>query len=360
MKLIQAFMIIGFLKYTTPIHEVEFQQGYTVDEKPAGKPLVVNASMNLRNIIKVSEKEQTISLEITLRMFWRDDRLSLKSTAGLPRDSTHYNLSYIVQIGEEISKFWLPDLFVDEAIETRNPAYKVPTESLRVYEDSSLRFSKRFNFDVACAMDFTKYPMDRQDCFTRIESFAFTKEDMEFRWLGKDAMDDNPNISLPQYDHKLYTDEKYITNYYKENYSGLIFKIGLLRKMNVHIVQDFLPSFLYVWIAYFAIQMSHRVPQARTAMVLFPMLALTTLTSRVRSEIPAVSVLTFMDIWLISCLAFICSSMVVIVLTAILKRINKDKLWKRIEFWFKILYPVIFLTFSIAYWTSFHDDRIAL
>ena len=157
MKFLQAFMITGFLKYTTPIHEVEFQQGYTVDEKPAGKPLVVNASMtmNLKNIIKVAEKKQTISLEITLRMFWRDDRLSLKSAAGLPRDLTHYNLSYIVQIGEETSKFWLPDMFVDEAIETRNPSYKVPTEYLRLYEDSSLRFSKRFNFYVACVMDFT-------------------------------------------------------------------------------------------------------------------------------------------------------------------------------------------------------------
>ena len=246
MKLIQAFMIIGFLKYTTPIHEVEFQQGYTVDEKPAGKPLVVNASMNLRNIIKVSEKEQTISLEITLRMFWRDDRLSLKSTAGLPRDSTHYDLSYIVQIGEEISKFWLPDLFVDEAIETRNPAYKVPTESLRLYKDSSLRFSKRFNFDVACVMD-------RQHCFIHIESFAFTQEDMVFNWLGKEVMDENENISLPHYEHKLYTDEEYTSNYYREDYSGLIFRIGLLRKMLVHIVQDFLPSFIYVWIAYFAI-----------------------------------------------------------------------------------------------------------
>ena len=189
MKLLQAFMIIGFLKYSTPTHQVEFQEGYTVDEKPAGKPITVNASMNLRNIIKISEKEQTISLDITLRMYWRDDRLRLKSTADLPRDLTHYNLSYIVQLGEEISKFWLPDLFVDEAIKTRNPAYKVPTESLRLYEDSSLRFSKRFNFDVACAMDFTKYPMDRQDCIIRIESFAFTQEDMMFSWLGKDLME---------------------------------------------------------------------------------------------------------------------------------------------------------------------------
>jgi len=352
MKFPQTLIITCFLEYTTTTHNIEFQPGYAVDERPAGRPLEVNVSLNLRNIIEVSEKEQTISLDITLRMFWRDDRLSFNYSGNFPRDLTHNNLSYIVQTGDEIGKFWLPDLFVDEAIMVRNPTYKVPPESLRLYEDSSLRFSKRLNFDVACMMDFTRYPMDRQDCIVHLESFSFTKEDMVFSWLGKDEMIENSNISLPHFDHTLYTDEKYTTDYYRESYPGLIIRIRLFRRMNVHIVQDFLPSFLYVWIAYFAIQMPHNVPQVRTALVLFPMLNLTTLTNRVRSEIPAVSVLTFMDIWLISCLAFIFSSMVVIVLTAFLKRNNKDKLWKRIEFWFKILYPVAFLTISTVYLTA--------
>ena len=63
MKLLQAFMFIGFLKYITPIHDIEFQQGYTVDEKPVSKLLVVNASMNLRNIIRLSLKDQEPRLQ---------------------------------------------------------------------------------------------------------------------------------------------------------------------------------------------------------------------------------------------------------------------------------------------------------
>ena len=36
-----------------------------------GVPLQINASINLRNIFHVIEKEQIISLETTLRLYWK-------------------------------------------------------------------------------------------------------------------------------------------------------------------------------------------------------------------------------------------------------------------------------------------------
>ena len=36
-----------------------------------GTPLQINASINLRNILDVAEKEQIISLETTLRLYWK-------------------------------------------------------------------------------------------------------------------------------------------------------------------------------------------------------------------------------------------------------------------------------------------------
>ena len=40
--------------------------------------MVIRASINLRNILDVAEKEQIISLETTLRLYWR---VSLEMTA---------------------------------------------------------------------------------------------------------------------------------------------------------------------------------------------------------------------------------------------------------------------------------------
>ena len=55
-------------------HKVIFPPGYSLHERPPttdGKPVVIEASINLRNILDVAEKEQIISLETTLRLYWK-------------------------------------------------------------------------------------------------------------------------------------------------------------------------------------------------------------------------------------------------------------------------------------------------
>ena len=54
--------------------EVIFSLDYSKHEMPPtedGKPLKITSSMNLRNILEVKEKEQIISLETTLRFYWK-------------------------------------------------------------------------------------------------------------------------------------------------------------------------------------------------------------------------------------------------------------------------------------------------
>ena len=44
---------------------------------PSGEdPLLISASINLRNIFEVSETKQQISLDTTLRFYWRDIRIT--------------------------------------------------------------------------------------------------------------------------------------------------------------------------------------------------------------------------------------------------------------------------------------------
>ena len=70
----------------------------------------------------------------------------------------------------------MPDLFIDEAKELRVPTYYIKPASLRVYSDSTIRYSSRVNFDVACNMDFHRFPVDEQFCEVRFESFGYTNK----------------------------------------------------------------------------------------------------------------------------------------------------------------------------------------
>ena len=38
------------------------------------------------------------------------------------------------------------------------------------------RYSSRVNYDVACAMDFHRYPVDDQTCEIKFESFGYTSK----------------------------------------------------------------------------------------------------------------------------------------------------------------------------------------
>ena len=58
-------------------------------------------------------------------------------------------------------------------ISLRTPKFDDAPQSVKVYEDSIVRFSKRVNFDVGCQMNFTNYPVDNQTCEVKFESFSY-------------------------------------------------------------------------------------------------------------------------------------------------------------------------------------------
>lgn len=156
LRFITFFNILLYVHGSEVHEDVTFEKDYNIHQAPMlakGKPLDVNFTVNLRNILEVNEKAQLISLETTLRMFWIDPRV--KAVINDDRD-------YITLNPKTAENFWIPDIFIDRSKDIRHPAYYVNTASVRVYPDSKIRYSSRVNFDVACPMDFHNYPVDEQ------------------------------------------------------------------------------------------------------------------------------------------------------------------------------------------------------
>ena len=79
-------------------------------------------------------------------------------------DSNDTTGSYFTLNPDKASKFWMPDVFIDQAKALRVPTYYTRPASLRLYKDSTIRYSSRINYDVACNMNFRKFPVDEQYC----------------------------------------------------------------------------------------------------------------------------------------------------------------------------------------------------
>ena len=55
----------------------------------------------------------------------------------------------------------------------RTPEFEDAPKSIKVYNTSLVRFSKRVNFDIGCNMDFKMFPVDVHECEIKFESYAY-------------------------------------------------------------------------------------------------------------------------------------------------------------------------------------------
>ena len=194
---------------------VHIDPNYNIHEAPVrnnGQPIDVNFTINLRNILEVNEVAQLISLETSIRLFWVDWRVR----ADLPQNDSYMTLNPIAA-----KHFWIPYIFIDRSKSLRVPTFYVKPASLRIYRDQTLRYSSRVNFDVACIMDFHKFPVDEQLCEINFESFGHTNAQLNFQWVKGSNF--NKNITLAQFTWEVRLKDSYQTAYYDLSYPGRLY-----------------------------------------------------------------------------------------------------------------------------------------
>ena len=67
----------------------------------------------------------------------------------------------------------LEDLNLHTISYIRVPRFDDAPQSIKVFNNSLVRFSKRVNFDIGCNMDFAQFPIDLQKCLVKFESFGY-------------------------------------------------------------------------------------------------------------------------------------------------------------------------------------------
>jgi len=342
-------------------HHVIFSQNYSIHERPPteeGKPVDIEASINLRNILGVAEKEMIISLETTLRLYWKDERVTPKEKF---MDSVDSIGPYLTLNPNRAAHFWMPDVFIDQAKALRTPTYYTKPASLRVYNDSTIRYSSRINYDVACNMDFHRFPVDEQYCEVKFESFGFTNKQINLRWMDQSHSNVNANITLSQFSFNVLLMDSYSTDYYDIQYPGLIMKLHLTRQIGYHIVQTYIPSTVFVVLAWLSLFIPPESVPGRVGMGMTTLLTLTAMFSSVRQNVPRISYISFLDIWMLICMLFVFSCILEFIIMTIFLRSGRKGQGEKFELICKISLPIIFVIFNICYWPSllagYFDDK---
>eukprot|EP00092_Neocalanus_flemingeri_P018558 GFUD01020095.1.p1 GENE.GFUD01020095.1~~GFUD01020095.1.p1 ORF type:complete len:373 (-),score=101.77 GFUD01020095.1:109-1227(-) len=333
-------------------HQLDIAENYQSHMRPLAqdekKPLEMVAALNLRNIVDISETRQQITLETSLKLYWKDKNIKIKKDVT-EFDGTDKNHDYILLDPKFMKDIWMPDIFIDQSINIRVPNFYTTPASIRVYNNSLIRLSSRFNFDVACPMNFSKYPVDDQTCLVMFESFSYKASQLNMTWDPNKKAHNIPKVELAQFKYHIHR-EPYTTKEYTEPFAGLLLRIHLVRQIDFHIIQTYLPSTILVILGYLVLFLPAKTVPGRIGLGMMTYLTLTTMNSSNKSMLPQVSYMTFMDIWVITCILFVFTTNVVSIIEIVMLKSGMVLVGKKFNLICKILLPALFIVFNTVYW----------
>ncbi|XP_078717513.1 gamma-aminobutyric acid receptor subunit beta-3-like isoform X5 [Lampetra fluviatilis] len=175
---------------TLPPTVQKLMKGYNRYLRPSFEEgsVVVGMSLDIASIDSISEINMDYTATIFLRQRWVDERLCFDANKSLSLD------------GRLVELLWVPDTFIVDSKRSFLHAVTVENRLIRIFPNGTVLYALRITATVACNMDLTKYPMDKQSCTLQLESWGYNTDDMVFYWTrGNDSVRGLENLRLAQY-----------------------------------------------------------------------------------------------------------------------------------------------------------------
>ncbi|XP_060557050.1 acetylcholine receptor subunit delta-like [Ruditapes philippinarum] len=166
-------------------------QGYNRNIRPvvnSSKPIFVNVSLNLLNIINFDEVAEKLTIAGELKISWIDEYLTWDTDVYAGVDSLN-----ILQ-----NNVWKPDIGLDNSV-TRHSDMGTPAMYVLVRNNGEVFWNPMEVFVSTCPANVIKYPMDEQTCCLNFEAWNFNRKSVQIG-KGSDRIEvDHGYDGLPQW-----------------------------------------------------------------------------------------------------------------------------------------------------------------
>ncbi|XP_076323283.1 glycine receptor subunit alpha-2-like [Tachypleus tridentatus] len=280
-----------------------------------GMPTEVKVNIHINDLGSVNAANMDYSLDIYLRQLWKDQRLMLSA----------FGINQIVTLNGDdlIDKIWKPDLFFRNVKEARFHRVTVPNMLIKISPDGSILFSMRLTLKLFCHMSFRHYPLDTQRCHVIVGPYAQTTDQVRVRWQEKNALLIEEMVELNEFDLVDYSCGQFLRVIDTGAFSFLNVSFVLERQYGYHLIQTYLPTFLIVMISWVSFWLNVDAVPARVTLGVTTLLTLTTVASGVRTQLPPVSYIKAIDIWIGSCSVMVFGALLEFTLVNYLSRSEK-------------------------------------
>ncbi|KAK1804039.1 hypothetical protein P4O66_020080, partial [Electrophorus voltai] len=202
---------------------------------------------------------------------------------------------------------------------------------LFIFRNGDVLISMRLSVTLSCPLDLTLFPMDTQRCKMQLESFGYTTDDLQFMWQSGDPVQMD-EIALPQFDIRQ-EDIEYgnCTKFYAGTgyYTCVEVIFTLRRQVGFYMMGVYAPTLLIVVLSWLSFWINPDASAARVPLGILSVLSLSSECTSLASELPKVSYVKAIDIWLIACLLFGFASLVEYAVVQVMlnnpKRVEAEK-----------------------------------
>ncbi|CAI2349624.1 unnamed protein product [Caenorhabditis sp. 36 PRJEB53466] len=269
--------------------------------KIPGGQVEVEVEVWVQEITTISDITSDFQLDIYIYETWHDPALNYAFL-----NPCKYNLSLNSVL---LEKLWTPNsCFINSKTADIHKS-PFPNIFLMIYANGTVWTNYRLKLQGPCIMDLTKFPFDNVTCSLTFESFNYNTDEVKMDWSENGVQKMRDKMELADYElvdiHKIRKTEEYPAGYWHELTMSFEFK----RRAGWYILQAYLPTYLTICISWISFALGSKAIPARTMLGVNSLLAMTFQFGNIIRNLPRVSYVKAIDVWMLSCMTFVFCSL---------------------------------------------------
>ncbi|XP_022648400.1 glycine receptor subunit alpha-2-like isoform X2 [Varroa destructor] len=264
-----------------------------------GEPTIVTSEIFIRSFGSIDPSNMDYEVDLYLRQGWQDDRFA-KNAFSRALDLNDPKL---------VQRIWKPEVFFANAKHAEFQFVTVPNVLVRIKPTGEILYMLRLKLRFSCMMDLYRYPMDSQVCSIELASFSKTTDELQLRWASENPVMLFENMKLPQFEIENVTVSLCKEKFHIGEYSCLKAEFYLQRSLGYHMVQSYLPTILIVVISWVSFWLDVDAIPARVTLGVTTLLTISSKGAGIQSNLPPVSYVKAMDVWMGTCTSFVFSAL---------------------------------------------------
>lgn len=280
--------------------------------KIPGGQVNVEVEVWVQEITTISDITSDFQLDIYIYETWHDPALDYSLM-----NPCKYNLSLNSVL---LEKLWTPNsCFINSKTADIHKS-PFPNIFLMIYANGTVWTNYRLKLQGPCTMDLTKFPFDNVTCELTFESFNYNTDEVKMKWSENGVQKMREKMELADYELveivNIRKTEEYPAGFWHE----LTMKFQFKRRAGWYILQAYLPTYLTICISWISFALGSKAIPARTMLGVNSLLAMTFQFGNIIRNLPRVSYVKAIDVWMLSCMTFVFCSLLELAWVGFLSR----------------------------------------